>query len=186
MLLIQNYMVLNGDISSQQITCGPTYLRGHVHHRSRHRMRSTHHYPALRKDEHRCTTMLVVPTMMSTHCVLHRQQRCHFDHDPLGRRLFGMLKEVHIEADPRRLVWYPGGCSGALAVLFFSWYIQSQSCLMKHVACQHMDFQLRHLWLELWKVTWTVTKDCGRGRNWGAKRLKEVPNLPSECSSLWH
>lgn len=36
MLPIQNYMVLNGDISSQQITCGLTYLKGHVQHRSRH------------------------------------------------------------------------------------------------------------------------------------------------------
>lgn len=36
MLPIQNYMVLNGDISSRQITCGLTYLKGHVQHRSRH------------------------------------------------------------------------------------------------------------------------------------------------------
>lgn len=36
MLPIQNYMVLNGDIRSSQITCGLTSLKGHVQHRSRH------------------------------------------------------------------------------------------------------------------------------------------------------
>lgn len=36
MLPIQNYMVLNGDIRSQQITCGLTYLKGHIQHRFRH------------------------------------------------------------------------------------------------------------------------------------------------------
>lgn len=113
--------VLNGDISSQQITCGLTFLKGHVRHRSRGSTRRAS-LPCFKKVWAQiqgwwswlfCAGILNDDVRVVVR-VLHWQQRCHFDHDPLGRRLLGMQMEVHTDGGPRCLVWVTGGCSSGL------------------------------------------------------------------------